>query len=54
MELGPAGRKEVVMLAEPEPASGPVPNTVPPSLKVTVPAGVPTRLGLICAVKVMF
>src|SRR5580658_6260283 len=53
MESVPAGSKEVLMLAEPEPFSGPVPNTVAPSLKVTVPVGVPTRLGVICAVKGM-
>src|SRR5208283_2611541 len=53
MEFGPASSKEVLMLADPAPVSVPVPNTVPPSLKMTVPVGVPTRPGVICAVKMM-
>ena len=53
MAFGPAGSKEVVILAEPEPVRGPVPNVVAPSLNVTVPVGVPTRLGVIWAVKII-
>lgn len=33
--------KEVLKVATPEPFSGPVPNVFVPSLKVTVPVGVP-------------
>ena len=41
MKCGPTGRLEVAKLAIPEAFRGPVPKTVDPSLKVTVPEGVP-------------
>lgn len=41
VECEPADDADVVNVAWPVPSSVPVPNVVPPSLKVTVPVGVP-------------
>jgi hypothetical protein len=48
----PAGSDEVVKVQTPAPAGVPVPSVAFPSMKVTVPVGVPPNGGLSAAVKV--